>query len=424
MQSKSGRAFTFYLAGQGISNLGDSFRFIAVTILIFKLTGSGMEAAIGLAFSTLPSILASPFAGVLGDRINERRLLVLIDFVRFLTVPTFLLVNNVTHIYLLLIILSLFDLFYSPSRRKFVLGMTGREGALNANSLLTGVSGAAYLVGPLTAGFITDACGTAPAIIAASFCCLCSCFMTLAAGAIYAKASAKGRCGNVKRTAHSGAAEREKHTLAAELGKGFRYCISAPDVRTLLLIGLVTGFCTISVNLSFYPYAFDVLKVTARGWSMMITVYYGTNLLAMLFLKYLGAHLKKHDGRLFYSGLCIVSVIWAFYAIVTNFAGVLLLQFTEGTVIAVCGILLAARFQTITQKSFMARVAGANDIISNIGKIAGMGCTILITGCFTFRIVFILNSTLLFLFSFSGLICTHWGRNSSAKTGEIRISRS
>lgn len=421
MQSKGGRAFSFYLAGQGISNLGDSFRFIAVTMLIFKLTGSGMEAAFGLVLSTLPSILISPFAGVLGDRLDERRLLVLIDFIRFLTVPIFLLVNNVAHIYLLLILLSLFDIFYSPSRRKFVLEMTGREGALNANSLLTGVSGAAYLAGPLAAGFMTDAYGTAPAIIVACFCCLCSCLMTLAAGTMYAGTAAKGKYGRTLKKAPIGTAKMEKQTLSAELGKGFRYCLSVPDVRELLLIGLITGFCTISVNISFYPYAFDVLKVTAKGWSMMITVYYGTNLLAMLFLKYFGAYFKKHDGRLFFSGLCIISIIWALYAVVANLAGVLLLQFIEGTVIAVCGILLAARFQTITQKSYMARVSGANDIFSNIGKTAGMGCTIMVSGIFPFGTVFFLNSTLLFLFACTGLIFSRWGRNPSAKAGRIRI---
>jgi DHA3 family macrolide efflux protein-like MFS transporter len=420
MQSKSGRAFSFYLAGQGISNLGDSFRFIAVTILIFKLTGSGLEAALGLALSTLPSILASPFAGVLGDRTDEKRLLILIDFIRFLTVPMFLLVNNVIHVYLLLILLSLFDIFYNPSRKKFVLGMTGRDGALNANSLLTGVSGAAYLAGPLTAGFMTDAYGTAPAIIAACFCCLCSCLMTLAAGTIYARTAAKDRCGKTCKRKRIGTSEREKQPLTAELRKGFDYCLSVPDVRALLIIGLVTGFCTISVNLSFYPYAFDVLKVTARGWSMMITVYYGTNLLAMLLLKYPGAHFKKHDGRLFFSGLCIVAFIWALYTFVTNFADVLLLQFIEGTVIAVCGILLAARFQTITQKSYMARVAGASDIFSNIGRIVGIGCTVMINSSFSFGAVFFFNSTLLFLFAFSGLICSRWARQSLAKAGEFR----
>jgi hypothetical protein len=65
MQNRNHTAFLVYLSGQGISYLGESFRFIAGTMLIFKLTGSGLSAAWGLLLAALPSILASPFAGVL-----------------------------------------------------------------------------------------------------------------------------------------------------------------------------------------------------------------------------------------------------------------------------------------------------------------------------------------------------------------------
>ena len=118
MQKKNNdRAFSIYLLGQGALFLGESFRLIAVTMLIFKLTGSGLGAAFGLAVSSLPSIIASPFAGVLGDRIEERRVLVLIDLARFVAVPLFLYVDNVFHIYLLIILLSFSDIFYAPSKR-------------------------------------------------------------------------------------------------------------------------------------------------------------------------------------------------------------------------------------------------------------------------------------------------------------------
>lgn len=397
MQNKGSRAFLIYLSGQGISNLGDSFRFIAVTMLIYKLTGSGVTAALGLALATLPSIITSPFAGVLGDRIDERRLLVLVDLLRFLAVPLFLYMDNVIQIYLLLILLSLFDVFYGPSRKKFILGMTGRKGALNANSLLTGVSGAAFLTGPLAAGFLTDSHGPAPAILIASLCCFVSCLVTLVAGIVYGKES--------KVVSNSGIL---RYNPISELREGLRYCLASPSVRTLLIIGLVTGFCTISINLAFYPYAFDVLKVTAKGWSLMITVYYGTNLVAMLLVKYLDKIFKKREGRLFYTGLIIVSIIWAFYAFVTNYANVLLLQFIEGSVIAVCGILLSARFQIITNRGFMARVSGLNDISSNMGKLAGMGCALALASQFSFGAVFVFNSAILLIFAFSGLLSSKW----------------
>lgn len=419
MQNKGGRAFLIYLAGQGISNFGDSFRFIAVTMLIFKLTGSGITAALGLALSTLPSIIASPFAGVLGDRIDERLLLVLLDFVRVLAVPLFLYMDNILQVYMLLILLSLFDVFYGPSRRKFILGMTGRKGALNANSLLTGVSGAAYLTGPLTAGFLIDSYGSAPAILIASLCFFASCLMTFFAGIVYgreANAISVKKVGSSYFNTGERLYRRVTHKVPvlsrdnpmSEFQEGLRYCLATPNVRTLLVIGLVTGFSTISVNLAFYPYAFDVLKVTAKGWSLMITVYYGTNLIAMLLVKYLDRIFRGREGRLFYTGLTIVSIIWALYAFVTKFENVLLLQFIEGSVIAVCGIILAARFQVITDRWFMARVSGMNDIFSNMGKLAGMGCAVVLTGSFSFGAVFIFNSAILFLFAFSGLISSKW----------------
>ena len=400
MQIKGGRAFSIYLAGQGIAYLGESFRFIAVTMLIFKLTGSGISAALGIALSALPGIIASPFAGVLGDRTDERRVLVLIDLARFLTVPVFLYVDNVVQIYMLLIFLSLFDVFYTPSRKKIILGMTGRNGALKANSLLTGVSGAAYLTGPLAAGFLTDSYGPAPAILIASLCCFASCLATFFAGIVYCQAA------NAFSTYKVTSALRY-HPMA-EFREGLAYCLATPAVRALLAVGLVTGFCTISVNLAFYPYAFDVLKVTAKGWSLMITVYYGTNLIAMLLTKYLANHIKGREGKLFYTGLIIVSIIWTFYAFVTNYANVLLLQFIEGSVIAVCGILLAARFQVITERGFMARVSGTNELFSDVGKLAGMSCAVVLTGSFSFGAVFIFNSAILLLFAFSWLISSNW----------------
>lgn len=393
MHNNGVKAFRIYLSGQGISNLGDSFRFIAVTMLIFNLTGSGITAALGLALATLPSILASPFAGVLGDRINERRLLVVIDFARLLTVPLFFYVDNVVKVYSLLIILSLFDAFYSPSRRKFILGMTGKKGALKANAQLTGIAGAAYLIGPLTAGFLTDSYGPAPAILIASLCSLVSCALTFAADIIYGK--------ETKHVIKSGTLRRN---VMSELREGLRYCIAATEIRALILIGLITGFCTISVNLAFYPYAFDVLKVTAKGWSLMITVYYGTNLVAMILIKYLNKLFKERDGNLFYTGLLIVSIIWAIYSFAASYANVLILQFIEGSVIAVCGILLAARFQKITDRRFMARVSGMNDILSSAGKLAGMACALALTSQFSFGVVFIFNSAILFLFAFYGIL--------------------
>jgi len=411
MKNKSRRAFLIYLVGQGISNFGDSLRFIAVTILIFKLTGSGMTAAFGLILSSLPSIIASPFAGVLGDRTNERRVLVLVDLLRFMTVPLFLYMDTIWQVYLLLIFISLFDVFYGPPKKKFVLNITGKKGALKANSYLAGASGIAYLIGPLTAGFLTDRYGPAPAIIIASFCCLTSCLLTIFAGVACRNA---GRVDKAIVPRFSILPLNLSHcNMKADFQEGLRYCFITSAVRKLLLIGFIMGFGIISVNMAFYPFAFDSLRVTARGWSLMITLYYGTNLVAVLLVKYLEKYIKGMDERVFYNGLTIVSIIWMSYAFVTKLSIVLLLQFIEGSVIAVCGILLAARFQVVTERELMARASGTNDIFANMGKLAGMGCAVLLTRSYSFYAVFIFNSAILFLFAISGQISSKWSREIS-----------
>lgn len=424
MQSNKEKSFLIFLIGQGISSLGDSIRFIAGTMIIFNLSGSGLSTALGIALSTLPNIIASPFAGVIGDRRNERAVLALTDIARFLIVPLLLNINNLLQVYALLIVLSSFDVFYGPSKRKFTLRLTGKDGALKANSQLIGVAGAAYLSGPLAAGFLTDIYGPAPAIIIASLCSLISCVLTISASIVYDKGrSRKERLAARKDNCFSHPIRRK---MTQEFCDGLQYCFSVPAIKSLIILGFITGFCTISVNLAFYPYAFDVLKVTAKGWSLMISIYYGTSLGAMLLVNaaegfITGQTLRKSGqkrerlgdrrtnitgmgGGIFYISLVPVAVIWVLYSVAKKIAIVLLLQFIEGSMMAVCGILIAAGLQISTDNKFMARVSGLNDIFSSAGKLLGMAFTALLSRSFSYEAVFIVNGVLLFVFAFSGYV--------------------
>lgn len=397
MRIRNSKSFNIYLIGQGISNLGESFRFIAVTILIYKITGSGLDAAAGLALSSIPSIIASPFAGVLGERIDERRLLVIIELVRAATVPLFIFADNILYVYILLVLLALLDIFYMPSKRKYVLRTTGRSGAVKANSLLTGAAGAAYLAGPMMAGILTDYRGHRPAIVIAAISCGISAILTYISGKLCEEST------NIKRNRR----QIKIYNGVDDFVSGIRYCCSDANVRPLILIGCILGFCIISINMVFYPFAFDALKVTAKGWSLMISIYYGTNLVAMFLVKRLDKFLKKHEKnmvRLIYAGLAVTAAIWAGYALTASYAVVLALQFAEGSVVSICGIILAAEFQLITEKCYMARVSSINDILANAGKLIGLSASAFLIGIYSYRAVFVFCSVVMFLFSLYGLV--------------------
>lgn len=377
------RSFLLFLFGQGFSNLGDSFRFIAVTILLYKLTDSGVAASLGLLFSIVPSLLLSPFAGAAGDMLDEKYLLAGIDLIKGAAVLLFLFYSDLTGIYLILVLLSALDTIYSPSRRKFILRLAGKKGVLGANSLLTGISGAAYLVGPLIAGFMTDAYGPSTAFLANSAACGLS-----AAATLLVKAKALPRCKNTG------------GNIAREIKAGFIYCKMNPSVKEIIGAFTIMGFCSIAMNMAFYPFAFDSLGVTAKGWSLMISVYYGTNLLALPVIRFTGGKRQRPDFRLFYAGLFLTGIIWLIYTFTHNFSAVLLLQFIEGTVLAVCAILFSSRMQLVSDSGYLARVAGVGDILSGAAKLLAMGCTLFIMRAASFRLVFLINAVLLLLFSF------------------------
>lgn len=397
MNCKADRPFHFFIAGQGIVGLGESIRFIAVTVLIYNLTGSGISAATGVALSALPGILISPFAGVLGDRSAEDRILIWIDLMRLIVTPLFLLADRIAYVYPLLVMISILDVFYNPAKKKFILGMTGSKNAVKANSMLTGVNGAAYLAGPLLTGYLTDRYGHMPAIIIAAGCCFISALMTrrsiVAAG--NGRRIVRGR---------DVIPSRKRESTRNEFTQALKYCRTDHRINELLCIGIIIGFCTLSVNLSFYPYAFDLLKVTARGWGLMISIYYGTNLFAMLLVRCYEKRLDGHEAKILYACLTIASLIWLLYAFTRNYGVVLLLQLTEGTLLAGCAIILSSRFQRIIEKRYMARISALNEIISSIGKLAGMACMVLIMRRLSFREVFILSSIIMLLFAGFGFI--------------------
>lgn len=391
----SKRPLALYVTAQGISNLGDSVRFIAVTILLFNLTGSGVSASLGMAFSVLPSIMLSPLAGALGDIFPEKLLLSALDLLRCLVVLLFISETNAVHIYLLLLLLAGLDMFYSPSRRKFVLRISGKKGVLKANSLLTGFSGAAYLLGPLIASMLVSNAGTYAAFYLNALTYMLSAFLTLLVGPSH-----------MEKTEAVVAASKRKvlNEIFYEIKDGIRYIRRTRPVREVIMTGSIISFCTISMNMAFYPFAFETLNVTSSGWSVMISIYYGTNLFAIPLMTFLNRRPQEYLWRVVHKSFIITAVIWFMYFITKSLFHVLLLQFIEGTAAALYGILIASRMQAISKKGFIARVGGINDIVSSVGKLAGMGlafCIMIFDSC---TVVFLVNSIILMLFSICCLI--------------------
>ena len=160
------RNFQLYFSGQLISNAGTWMQVIAQGWLVYQLTHSELAlGAVGFA-SAIPSLLATPWGGVVVDRVPKRTLLVLTQvgamlLAFILAALAFTGLVREWHILVLAAALGLVNSFDSPGRQAFVVEMVGREDLPNAIALNSLMFNSARVVGPALGGLLLAFVGAA-----------------------------------------------------------------------------------------------------------------------------------------------------------------------------------------------------------------------------------------------------------------------
>jgi MFS family permease len=153
-----------YFFGQTTSLVGTWMQMTAQSWLVFTLTHSATDIGFVVALQTLPVLLLGPYGGVVADRVDKRRLMIVLQAAMGLQAAV-LSVLALTHVvsYLdvcvLAIILGLNNAFENPSRQSFVLEMVGPKDLRNAVSLNSTMNNVARAVGPAIAGVIIASFG-------------------------------------------------------------------------------------------------------------------------------------------------------------------------------------------------------------------------------------------------------------------------
>ncbi|MEE9562138.1 MAG: MFS transporter [Thermoanaerobaculia bacterium] len=148
--------------GDVASLLGDWFNAIALYILVRELTSSPL--ALGLVFitKTLPLAVASPFAGLLIDRFDRRRLMIASDLIRALLVLGFLLVDDPGEVWIIYLLGSLqmvVSALFIPARSASIPNITTERELLTANALSAATWSTLLAVGAALGGLVTAALG-------------------------------------------------------------------------------------------------------------------------------------------------------------------------------------------------------------------------------------------------------------------------
>jgi MFS family permease len=153
-----------WYAGQGISLVGTWMQTIAQGWLVYTLTGSGTQLGLVVALQMVPVLLLAPYAGVVADRVDKRRMIILVQGVMavlalILGLLTVTGVVRLWEVYVLAASLGTATAFDNPTRQSFVMELVGPDHVRNAVTLNSVLVNAARAVGPAVAGILIATVG-------------------------------------------------------------------------------------------------------------------------------------------------------------------------------------------------------------------------------------------------------------------------
>jgi MFS family permease len=170
------RPFRLYFAGQVVSASGTFLQQTAIGWLVVELTGSATSLGLVLAAGGLPSLLLGPWGGVIADRVDLRKLLILTQtlFGIFAAVLWILAVEGKATVPVIItinVVGGFVQIVDSPARQAFISRLVSPADLTSAVSLNGVVVNTARVVGPALAGVLIVTVGTTPcfAVNAASY---------------------------------------------------------------------------------------------------------------------------------------------------------------------------------------------------------------------------------------------------------------
>jgi MFS family permease len=159
-----------YFAGQVISITGNWMQTVAEVWLVVRLTGSGVSVGLTAGLQFLPILLFGAMGGVLADRHDKRRLLMVTQ--ALMAAPALALWTltatgavSIWMVYGLVLVRGAINAVDNPTRQSFVMELVGPDRIVNAVSLNSVIIHAARIAGPMFAGGLIAGVGIAPCFL-------------------------------------------------------------------------------------------------------------------------------------------------------------------------------------------------------------------------------------------------------------------
>lgn len=254
------RNYRLFVAGQSVSLVGTWMQQVAMSWLVYRLTGSVFLLGVIGFTSQIPTFLLAPVAGVLADRWNRRRLLIATQALAMLQAAllagaVFSGIIQVWHIVALSLLLGVVNAFDIPIRQSFVVEMVyHRDDLGNAIALNSSMVNGARLIGPTIAGLLVASFGEGVCFIINSASYLAVLLALVA-----------------MRLAPTTQHPVQRRHVFQELREGFIYAFGFGPIRSILLLVALVSLTGMPYAVLVPVFAKEVLHGGAHTFGFLMT---------------------------------------------------------------------------------------------------------------------------------------------------------
>jgi MFS family permease len=351
------RPFLALWIGQMISAIGDYFSWLAMLLTVRKLTGSNFAMSLSMISLAVPTLLLGPLAGVMVDRWDRRRTMIVSDIGRALTVLLCLLATSRERVWIFFLvglIQSAFGQFFFPARSAVVPLLVHEEELVAANGLMQMTMVVSLTVGAGLAGATIQAFGANAAFLVNSLGFLLS---ALAVALMRVPRAAAASPAAPKAVAH-------------EFREGLQFLFSS---RTL--IGLIISLSVLQLGMGaieviWVPFLQDTFHVGPGGIGLTDGLFGGGMAVGALGVGALSRRFRK--VWLSGVGMAYVGLFIGLYGCAPAFWWVLLCTLLLGVIIPTPEAALTTIMQLSVPDEKRGRVSGTTNAIVTITSILSM----------------------------------------------------
>lgn len=293
------RNYRLYWSGILVSAIGSWIQSTVQGWLVYSLTHSALMLGTVGFLASLPVLFLTLFAGVLADRVDRRRLLLVTQTILmvsafFLGLLTSLGVVAVWHVMVLAVLSGFAGAFDMPVRQSVVPTLVERPHIMNAIALMSTAFNSARIIGPALAGVLVGLIGMGKCF-----------FLNSISYLAFIGAIALIRIDTCR-------SAEDQPSMWKDFKSGLRYVRGHSAVRTLVLMAAVPSIFAMPYSMLMPVFVKEVLHADVRGLGFLTSAVGIGGLSGALTLARLSK--SEHKGRILTTASLLLPIMLVLFA--------------------------------------------------------------------------------------------------------------